>query len=94
MLVPDNASTRQHIFTFVIEKAGTTIIEQVTGIDIDDAVARWYNQSSTSPGQPLEGEAATPIEGRPGVWCIGGHDPGGVFFLAHVVATAPDPSPR
>lgn len=77
----------QSSFTFIIEKEGSTIIEQVAGRDIMDAVIRWSEISETHPGNPLEIADPTPIEGVRNVWCIARHDPAGIFYIAHVVAT-------
>jgi hypothetical protein len=89
MLALANARKRPTVFTFITEKEGSTIIEQFSGRDVVEATLRWYKGSETHPGEPLEGieEAATPVTSVEGVWCTGGHDPGGKFFLTHIVAT-------
>ena len=74
-------------FTFLTEKEGSTIIEQFTGADVGEAVLSWHRNSLTQPGEPLEGEEPTPVDTVENVWCIGGHDPRGAFFLVHIVAT-------
>lgn len=78
------------LFTFVTEKAGSTIIEQLEAEAVDAALLVWYAVSESAPGPP-DPEAmdleAVPIIGVKNVWCFGGIDPEGVSFLVHVVAT-------
>lgn len=75
-------------FTFVTEKEGSTVIEQFKGADVEDATLRWLQGSQTHPGEPLEGDVPAPVETVENVWCTGGHDAQGTFFLVHIVATA------
>lgn len=82
-----NTNVNSLKFTFLIEKEGATIIEQLTAHNILEAVLRWYGESRTRPGEPLEGDEPTPIEGVENVWCIAGHDPQESFYLVHIVAT-------
>lgn len=79
-------------FTFVTEKAGSTIIEQVDAGDVDVALRKWYEESSTLPVGLLDAQdpyydPPTPIEGLEGVWGHGCHDTDEVFILTHIVAT-------
>ena len=75
-------------FTFVTEKAGSTVIEQFPGHDVRDATRNWYRQSQTLPGRPLfDDHGANPVTGARNVWCRSGIDPKGVFYVVHIVAT-------
>jgi hypothetical protein len=75
-------------FTFVTEKAGSTVIEQFPGRDVWDATRNWYRQSQTQPGRPLfDDHGANPVTGARNVWCRSGIDPRGVFYRVHIVAT-------
>lgn len=78
------------LFTFITEKAGSTIIEQMEADDVAGAVVRWYSGSETAPGPP-DPEAgdleAVPITGVRNVWGFNSFDPKDVWFLVHVVAT-------
>ena len=82
----DNTSKLSR-FTFFIEKEGSTIIEQFDGIDVEDATLRWFHESETQPGEPLEDNPPTAVQQVANVWCTAGHDPQGIFFLVHIVAT-------
>jgi hypothetical protein len=84
------------LFTFVVEKAGGTRIEQVEAPDVAAAYSQWNVSSEDPPNMPaddLEQDPPTPVTGRRNVWCIGGHDLAGVFFLGHIIATAADGQP-
>ena len=75
-------------FTFVTEKAGSTLIEQFPGSDVREAIRNWYRQSRTRPGRPLfDDDGANPVTGAKNVWCRSGVDPMGVFYVVHIVAT-------
>jgi hypothetical protein len=79
------------LYTFFIERAGATIIEQLTGVDLLDCVRLWYTESETQPGRPteeLEASPPTPLQGVENAWCFSGVDPEDRFYLVHVVATA------
>mgnify|MGYP000016030518 CR=1 FL=1 len=83
------------LFTFIIEKAGATRIEQIEARDVAAAYAWWNESSEDAPGMPsddLEQDPPTPVAGRLNVWCIAGHDAAGVFFLGHIVATVASPT--
>ena len=76
------------LFTFVTSKEGSVNIEQLEGEGLREVASRWYNESITEPGEPLEGmEDPTPVSGVQRVWCIGGIDPRGRFYWAHIVET-------
>ena len=83
-----SVNTRSKRFTFLTEKEGSTIVEQFTAHNLLDAVVRWVHESQTRPGEPLEGDVPTPVEGIENVWCTAGHDPQGSFYLVHIVATS------
>ena len=75
-------------FTFVTEKAGSTLIEQFPGRDVREAIRNWYRQSQTRPGRPLfDDDGANPVTGAKNVWCRSGIDAKGVFYVVHIVAT-------
>lgn len=75
-------------FTFVTEKAGSTVIEQFSGRDVREATRNWYRESRTRPGRPLlDDDGANPVSGARNVWCRSGIDPKGVFYMVHIVAT-------
>jgi|1185.fasta_scaffold208738_1 hypothetical protein len=77
------------LFTFLTSKEGSITIEQLTGENVLAASQRWYRESTTDPGEPLEGmEAPTPVSTVERVWCLGGTDPKGKFFWTHIVETA------
>jgi hypothetical protein len=73
------------LYTFFVEKNGSTIIEQFPGADIHEAVETWHRHSEILPGlfNP-EGSGINPIEDVKNVWCISGLDPKGDFYLVHV----------
>ena len=78
------------LFTFVVDKAGGTRIEQVEAPDVSAAYLWWNEFYEDAPNMPMcdiEADPPTPITGRKNVWCIAGHDPAGIFFLGHIVAT-------
>jgi hypothetical protein len=65
-------------FTFVTEKAGSTVIEQFSGRDVREATRNWYRESQTRPGRPLlDDDGANPVAGARNVWCRSGIDPKG-----------------
>jgi hypothetical protein len=84
--MPERPATEEILFTFVIEKEGSTRIEQVPGADVVEALAQWRHLNQLDPEMTIDDP--TPVQGVQNVWCIGGHDMSGVFFLAHIVATS------
>lgn len=77
------------LFTFLTSKEGSITIEQFTGENVLAASQRWYRESTTDPGEPLEGmEDPTPVSTAERVWCLSGIDPKQRFFWAHIVETA------
>lgn len=79
-------------FTFVSEKGDGLFVEQVDAGDVDTALRRWYEVSSTEPVGLLDTQdpyydSPVAIEGLSGVWCHGGHDADEEFILTHFVAT-------
>ena len=74
------------IYTFLVEKSGSTIIEQFSGPALSDAIAKWYQLSETQPGlhEPEDSEPV-PVSDITNVWCLSGLDAEDVFFLVHVV---------
>lgn len=83
--MPGSDNTSDSLYTFLIEKEGSTLIEQVSGADIGEAIMRWRHLSQIDPEMDIEDP--TPIQGATHVWCITGFDMSGTFFLAHIVAT-------
>lgn len=84
--MPGPGSTEEiTLFTFLIEKEGSTLIEQVPGADVVEALVRWRQLSQLDPEMAMEDP--TPVQGVKCVWCITGQDMSGAFFLAHIVAT-------
>jgi hypothetical protein len=80
------------IYTFITEKAGSTIIEQFSARTLRAARSRWHAASKAEPGplpDQLEDMAPRPITGTTGVWCFDGLDPQNTFYLVHVVETRP-----
>jgi hypothetical protein len=74
------------IYTFLVEKSGSTIIEQFSGLALSDAVSKWYRLSETQPGSHVpEDSEPTPVSDTQNVWCLSGLDDEDVFFLVHVV---------
>jgi hypothetical protein len=73
------------LYTFFVEKDGTTSIEQFSGADVKDAVANWYLWSEAVPGlgDPTEANPV-PIIGTKNVWCFSGLDAADALFLVHV----------
>jgi len=50
---------------------------------------RWHRDSECGPSDPLDDEDdLTLVRSVRNVWCTGGHDRLGVFYLVHIVATA------
>ena len=77
------------LFTFLTSKEGSITIEQFAGDNVLAASQRWYRESTTDPGEPLEGmEYPTPVSTVERVWCLSGIDPKQRFFWAHIVETA------
>ena len=77
------------LFTFLTTKEGSITIEQFAGGNLRDVSQRWYRESSTNPGAPLEGvEDLTPVSGVQRVWCVAGTDSDGRFSWTHIVETA------
>lgn len=76
------------LFTFLTNKEEHVTIEQLTGENILEASRRWYWESSTNPGEPLEGmEEPTPVSTVERVWCLAGTDLEGRFYWTHIVET-------
>lgn len=76
-------------YTFITEKSGSTIIEQFDGVNVSEAAMRWHRDSECGPSDPLDDEDdLTLVRSVRNVWCTGGHDRLGVFYLVHIVATA------
>ena len=72
-------------FTFFVEKAGSTIIEQFDARSSADAVRVWYEKTSTDPGpvpEPPDDEAS-PITDRPNVWCFTVLDNSDTVYSVH-----------
>lgn len=47
---------REHVFTFVSERAGSTRVEQYSGSTLRSAIRAWLEHSATNPRQPLDFE--------------------------------------
>ncbi|MDX1999250.1 MAG: hypothetical protein SF066_16150 [Thermoanaerobaculia bacterium] len=84
----NNAKT---LFTFITEKAGSTIVEQRYSSDLDTALREWHGASQAGlgpfPEDTYDPPNPTPIEETTGVWCYSGIAPDDVFFLTNIVAT-------
>jgi hypothetical protein len=77
------------MYTFVTDKAGGTYIEQFEGVDLEDAVLRWHDQSHTTPGPyPPDGRILDPVSGIRGVWRICGARLDNRSYITHVVPTS------
>lgn len=76
------------LFTFITSKEGSVSIEQLEGEDLQEAASRWYAESSTEPGELLEGiDDPTPVSSVQRVWCLAETDPQGRFYWTHIVET-------
>lgn len=76
------------LYTFFVQKQGSTYVEQVAANTVREAVDAWHKSSETNPGSFDTTEDITPVENCESVWCIDGRDVKDVFFLAHVVGPA------
>lgn len=87
--VTETLENTQHVtcFTFVTEKDGGTIIEQVQSQDIEDAVLRWHQKSQAVPGPLSESSEPTLLEKAGSVWRTSGSDPAGTLYTSYIVAT-------
>lgn len=77
-------------YTFVTEKAGSTIIEQYDGRSLRAACKKWHATSIARPGpfgEFYDFLPPVPITGTRNVWCHSGLDPDGVSYMSHVVKT-------
>lgn len=87
--VAETLDDTQHFtcFTFVTEMNGATIIEQVQGQDIEDAVRHWHQHSQAAPGPSSDGSGPTLLEGAGNVWRISASETAILYYTAHIVAT-------
>lgn len=78
------------LFTFIAEHDGSTELEQVTSMNLHDAVRRWNAKDGGSriPLDRLDLDEPTPVEGLDGVWCFSGIDQSEKLYIVHVVRTA------
>ena len=81
------------LFTFITDKQGATIAEQLQGSDVLDAMVKWNGASRARPkfrNEDLTGRnQPTPVTPFHNLWCFSGVDKNDVFFLVHIVATCP-----
>jgi hypothetical protein len=81
------------LFTFITDKQGATIAEQLEGADVLDALLQWNGASRARPrfrDEDLTGpDRPTPVTPGRNLWCFSGVDQDDVFFLVHIVATCP-----
>jgi hypothetical protein len=80
------------LFTFIIEKSGSTDIHQIEAVDINDAISTWKNQvkgrnPKTKMEVSLDEDFPTPISGLINVWCFSFIDDEDIFILLHIVDT-------
>ncbi|MEG4805140.1 hypothetical protein QUB63_33225 [Microcoleus sp. ARI1-B5] len=82
------------LFTFFIEKEGSTIVEQIESTDVEGALISWSRCSETKPkftlGSLKYQNEPTPVAGRKNVWCFSGVDDNDISFLIHIIATVSD----
>jgi hypothetical protein len=82
---------KDKLFTFVVEYEGNTFVEQVEGIDHENAVQTWldttaasirFEDRSSSLLRPL------PLTGICNTWCTGFRDDQDICFLINIIETA------
>jgi hypothetical protein len=76
-------------FTFITSKKdGSVTVEQIEGINLQEALVKWNSSSEVLPELSLnEYDAPIPIVGLKNVWCTDGINREDKFFLVHIVAT-------
>lgn len=84
------------LYTFVIERAGSTIVEQAIAGSLFDALVSWARHSPYVRGvDPMAASFVEPsaISGTTNTWFFSSQDADGVSLFVNVVATVRDPAP-
>ena len=95
----------KYLFSFVVEHAGHTVVEEVVASTMCAAIKRWATTSTAVPGVDPERLFDPPslVDGTKNVWCLSLLDSQDRLTLIHVIPTlrrgipsgyAPDPGER
>jgi len=81
------------LFTFIIERLGWTIVQQVPGLTLRDAVRDWAVSSADIGGMNVETDAfvaPSPVDGTTNAWFFSTRDVDENAVFVNVVATVRD----